>query len=58
MPLPKQRVTSRRRDMRRSHHALSAPNLVPCPQCRHMRLPHNVCPNCGSYDGREVVVTE
>ena len=58
MPLPKQRVSSRRRDFRRSHHALSLATLVPCPQCRQPRPPHRVCPNCGYYNGREVIVTE
>jgi large subunit ribosomal protein L32 len=58
MPLPKQRVSSRRRDFRRSHHALALPALNPCPQCKQPRRPHRVCPNCGHYNGREVVVTE
>ena len=56
MPLPKQRISKRRRDFRRSHHALSLPTLAPCPQCRQPRLPHRVCPNCGQYRGREVIV--
>ena len=58
MPLPKQRTSKRRRDMRRSHHRLDIPTLNPCPQCRQPRLSHRVCPNCGQYDGREVIVTE
>jgi large subunit ribosomal protein L32 len=58
MPLPKQRISKRRRDFRRSHHALSLPTLNPCPQCKQPRLPHRVCPNCGHYDKREVIETE
>jgi len=57
-PLPKQRVSRTRRDRRRTHHALKAKNLVQCSNCGEMRLPHRVCPNCGYYKGREVVVIE
>jgi len=34
------------------------PTLSPCPRCRQPRIPHRVCPNCGYYHGREVLVTE
>ena len=26
-----------------------------CPNCKAMRLPHNVCPSCGFYKDRVVV---
>ena len=29
-----------------------------CPQCGAPKLPHHVCPNCGFYKDREVIVTE
>ena len=58
MPLPKQRISKRRRDFRRSHHALQLPTLNLCPQCKQPRRPHRVCPNCGHYDGREVIETD
>lgn len=54
-PLPKRKLSKGRRDRRRSHLALSKPNLVPCPQCHALRLPHHVCPACGNYKGQEVV---
>lgn len=54
-PVPKKRTSRSRRDSRRSHHALTAPTLVACPQCKSMRPPHVVCPECGSYDGRQVI---
>jgi len=58
MALPKQRTSSARRDRRRAHDALKAKNLTQCTNCGEMRLPHRVCPNCGHYKGREVVVIE
>jgi len=53
--LPKRKISKRRRNNRRAHHALKLPELVPCPQCHELRLPHHVCPSCGSYQGVEVV---
>jgi len=55
MAVPKQRHTKSRRDRRRSHHALSKQSLSTCFKCGAAVLPHRVCPNCGSYAGREVV---
>jgi len=54
-PVPKKRVSSSRRNQRRSHHALTAPNLVECPECKAMKPQHVVCPECVSYAGRQVV---
>ncbi len=58
MAVPKQRTAKSRRDRRRSHDALKAKSLVQCSNCGEKRLPHHVCPNCGHYKGREVVVIE
>jgi large subunit ribosomal protein L32 len=55
MPLPKRRHSNARTRKRRSHDALSVPNLVECPNCHERKLPHRVCPACGHYRGREVV---
>ncbi len=57
MAVPKERVPKARRDRRRSHLAMQAPTLVPCPRCRHLRPPHTLCVNCGTYNGREVIAT-
>lgn len=53
--LPKRRLGKGRKGKRRSHHALRARNLVACPKCHELRLPHHVCPACGTYKGIEVV---
>lgn len=57
-PQPKRKLSRGRRDRRRSHLALKGTQLVACPQCHEMRLPHHVCPNCGTYDGVEVLEKE
>jgi large subunit ribosomal protein L32 len=53
-PVPKKRTSKARRDSRRAHDALSAPNLVACTQCKELKPAHVVCPHCGSYAGRQV----
>ena len=55
VPLPKRKLSKGRRDRRRAHDALTSANLVQCSQCGEMRLPHPVCPNCGYYQGREII---
>ena len=55
MAVPKQRKTKSRRNQRRSHIFLKKLNLVACQKCGHLVLPHTVCPNCGFYNGREVI---
>jgi large subunit ribosomal protein L32 len=57
-PLPKRKHSKGRRDRRRAHDALQPRNLVQCSNCGEMRLPHRVCPNCGHYQGREVIEIE
>jgi large subunit ribosomal protein L32 len=54
-PLPKRRISRTRRRKRRSHMALTPKNLVSCPQCHSLRLPHHVCPECGNYRGVTVI---
>ena len=53
--LPKRKVSSHRRGNRRSHHALKVQQMIVCPQCGHLTLPHQVCPSCGTYKGAEII---
>jgi large subunit ribosomal protein L32 len=55
MAVPKKRTSSARRDKRRATHKAGKARLNRCPRCHSMRLPHRVCPTCGTYDGREVI---
>jgi len=57
-PHPKRKHSKGRRDRRRAHDALTPANLVECPNCHTMTLPHTVCSNCGQYKGREVIAVE
>jgi len=55
MANPKKRMTSTRSGNRRSHHALKAKNLVTCPKCKASIMSHQVCKNCGMYNGVQVI---
>ncbi|MCK5011415.1 MAG: 50S ribosomal protein L32 [Deltaproteobacteria bacterium] len=55
MALPKRRLSKSRKRKRRTHDCLSPVNLTTCPQCSEPKLPHHVCPHCGTYKSREVI---
>ncbi|MFQ5934054.1 MAG: 50S ribosomal protein L32 [Dehalococcoidia bacterium] len=52
---PKRKTSKARKGKRQAHSRLSVPNLVPCPRCHSLKLPHRVCPTCGTYAGQEVL---
>jgi len=33
-------------------------NLAVCSNCKELRMPHKVCPFCGYYKGKPVLVLE
>ena len=54
MALPKKRVSKSRRGMRRSHDRVAVPNVIFC-ECGEPKLPHRICPSCGTYKGRQYI---
>ena len=59
MAVPKKRVSTTRRDKRRSNvWKLTAPTLAKCPNCGEYFRPHTVCKACGYYNGKQVVAKE
>lgn len=58
MAVPKKKTSKSRRNMRRSHDALVPAIVGECKECGEMKRPHHVCPACGHYDGREVIVKD
>ncbi len=58
MAVPKRKTSLARKRKRRSHQALSVPNLDTCPRCLEPKEPHRACLVCGTYKGREVVPIE
>lgn len=57
MAVPKRKMSRSNTRSRRSQWKTSVPTLAPCSNraCAELKLPHVVCPNCGQYDGRQVV---
>ena len=55
MQAPKRKTSKSKRNMRRSHHALSPGRSSTCPDCGEPRLSHTVCPSCGKYRGRQLI---
>ena len=57
MGVPKGKTSKANRRMNRAAgYTLDGPALAECPQCHTLKQPHHVCPECGYYKGRPVVV--
>jgi large subunit ribosomal protein L32 len=54
MAVPKRKTSKARRDQRRAQHGIELARPNECPTCRSPKLPHRVCPVCGTYRGRDV----
>ena len=51
-------LAPRRARKRRSHQHVKPLQVQYCDHCNEPVLGHRVCPNCGYYQGREVVAPE
>ena len=56
MPNPKRRHSKARGRKRRTHYKATAPAIAACANCGEMKMNHKVCPACGFYDGRSVIL--
>jgi large subunit ribosomal protein L32 len=54
-PLTKKKSSKSHTRERRAHLAIKMPQLVNCPNCNTPKLPHEACPTCGTYNGRNVI---
>jgi len=55
MPNPKRNHSAQRRDKRRSHDFITAPQLTTCNHCGAAILTHRICPECGYYRGKQAI---
>ena len=55
MAHPKHKVSSTRRDKRRTNYKAVVPTVVTCSNCGSAVLYHRVCPECGFYRGKLAV---
>ena len=58
MAVPKKRTSKSKRNMRRSHDALTRTYAVICPQCGETTLRHRACGACGHYRGKQIVAND
>ena len=56
MAVPFRRTSKTAKRKRRSHYKLNVPGMVVCPNCGEMKLSHRVCKECGTYNGKTVLV--
>lgn len=58
MAVPKSKVSKQRGNKRFANWKLKPLNLVECSQCHELKKSHEVCPKCGYYDGKPVVIVD
>ncbi|MCF7700474.1 50S ribosomal protein L32 [Loktanella sp. M215] len=58
MAVQQNKVSKSRRNMRRAHDSLTAANPNNCTNCGEQKRPHHICPSCGHYATREVIVAD
>ena len=56
MAVPFRRTSKTAKRKRRTHFKLNLPGMVICPNCGEMKLSHRVCKECGTYNGKTVLV--
>lgn len=56
MAEPKRRTSrSKTASRRAANRNIEAKNLNKCKKCGEAKLPHRMCSNCGTYDGKEIL---
>ena len=59
MGVPKRKSSKQRgRQRRAANMKLKVPELVNCPQCHALVMPHHLCSACGYYKDREVMAAK
>ena len=55
MAVPKRKTSKSRRNKRRSHHRLTAANVIKDKKRGEYRLPHHVDLKTGTYNGKKIL---
>lgn len=58
MAVPKKKVSKQRKRKRNGDKKAPVPTVNACPNCGDPKLPHRVCPTCGTYRGEQVIEVE
>lgn len=55
MAVPFRKTSKTRKRMRRTHYKINENETTKCSKCGAEIRPHRVCPECGTYKGKEVI---
>ncbi|MCI1244989.1 MAG: 50S ribosomal protein L32 [Bacilli bacterium] len=55
MAVPFRRTSKTAKRLRRGHFKLHVTGMVACPHCGALIQAHHVCPECGYYNGKDVL---
>jgi len=55
MAVPKRKTSKSRRNKRRSHHRLTAANIIEDKKSGEYRLPHHIDLKTGTYNGKKIL---
>jgi large subunit ribosomal protein L32 len=59
MAVPRSKTSKARTSRRQSiNMRLSSPALVECSNCGNQVMRHRVCPKCGFYRGKQIIVPD
>lgn len=58
MPVPKRKVSKRRRDQRSANKGVKPKSVAACLTCQEPLASHTVCKGCGYYKGVKVITTK
>lgn len=58
MAMPKRKMSKMKKRMRKAANRYEGVAATFCSACNAPAAPHRVCPNCGTYKGRQVVAAE
>jgi large subunit ribosomal protein L32 len=51
-------MSAQKRDQRRANWKFTPVAVATCPKCNEPKAPHQVCPACGQYNGRQVTAAK
>lgn len=57
MPVPKHKTAKTKSRMRKAngYYKMDKPVISKCSNCGAIKIPHRVCPECGYYNGKQIV---
>ena len=57
MPVPKRKLSRRRRDKRSANKGIKPKQITLCQTCSFPMMPHQICKDCGYYKGTKILRT-